>query len=110
MLPHREQEHVLAEQRYEFYKSAGGFNREANQWTLITDTVSGARSVEHAWSCIDPFGHGERDEGASVATVENFLTGKAHDSVKQKLRELLPYKPGANEKKTAMSIAPQPKL
>jgi hypothetical protein len=80
----------LAELRYEFHRSAGGFNREADQWTLITDTVSGARTVEHAWSHIDPFGQGERDEGASVATVESFLTGKADDSVKQKLREALP--------------------
>ena len=80
----------MAEDRNQFHQTtAGGFMREADQWTLITDTVSGAQTIEHAWSYVDPFGHGKLDRGVSVATVENFLMGNADDSVKQKLRAVL---------------------
>ncbi len=80
----------MAEIRNQFHQTTtGGFLRETDQWTLVTDTVSGVLNVEHAWSYVDPFGHGKPDCGVSIATVENFLTGKADDSVKQKLREVL---------------------
>jgi hypothetical protein len=80
----------VAEIRNQFHQTTkSGFLREADQWTLVTDTVSGAVNVEHEWSYVDPFGHGKLDRGLSIATVENFLKGKAEDSVKQKLRDVL---------------------
>jgi hypothetical protein len=80
----------VAENRNQFHQTTkSGFMCEADKWTLITDTVSGAQIIEHEWSYIDPFGHGKLDRGVSIATVENFLTGKADDSVKQKLRDVL---------------------
>jgi len=80
----------VAQIRNQFHQTTkSGFFREADQWTLVTDTVSGAVNVEHEWSYVDPFGHGKLDRGVSIATVENFLMGKAEDSVKQKLRDLL---------------------
>ena len=37
----------MEEVRNQFHQtSTGGFLREADQWTLITDTVSGALNVE----------------------------------------------------------------
>lgn len=80
----------MAEDRNEFHQTfVGGFSRETNQWTLVTDAASGAQIVEHQWSYVDPFGHGKLDHGMSVATVEDFLVGGADESVKQKLREVL---------------------
>jgi hypothetical protein len=80
----------VAEVRNQFHQtSTGGFLREADQWTLITDTVSGALDVEHAWSYIDPFGYGKPARGVSVATVENFLMSEVDEIVKQKLRDVL---------------------
>jgi hypothetical protein len=80
----------VAEIRNQFHRTTkSGFLREADQWTLVTDTVSGAVNVEHEWTYVDPFGHGKLDRGVSIATVENFLKGKAEDSVKQKLRDVL---------------------
>ena len=58
-------------------------------WTLISDTATGALTVEHEWSYVDPFGQGKPDCGVSTVTVENFLTGGADDNVKQKLRAIL---------------------
>jgi hypothetical protein len=79
----------VEEVRNQFHQSStGGFLREADQWTLITDTVSGALNVEHAWSYFDPFSHGKTD-CLSLATVEDFLKSNADDSVKQKLRDAL---------------------
>jgi hypothetical protein len=87
----------VAEDRKQFHQTtAGGFMREADQWTLITDTVSGTQTIEHEWSYIDPFGHGSPDRGVTVATVENFLMGKADDGVKQKLRDILLKTSGSN--------------
>ena len=80
----------MAEIRNQFHQTTkSGFLREADQWTLVTDTVSGAVNVEHEWSYVDPFGHGKLDRGVSIATVENFLMGKAEDSAKPKLPDVL---------------------
>ena len=86
----------MAEVRNQFHQTTtSGFMREVDQWTLITDTVSGDLTVEHNWSYIDPFGHGKPDRGTSIATVENFLMGNADDSVKQKLRDVLMNTPAS---------------
>ena len=80
----------MAEIRNQFHQTTkSGFLREADQWTLVTDTVFGAVNVEHEWTYVDQFGNGKLDRGVSIATVENFLKGKAEDSVKQKLRDVL---------------------
>jgi len=80
----------VAEVRNQFHQTtAGGFMREADRWTLITNTVSGDQTVEHAWSYVDPFGHGKLDRGVTTVTVEHFLMGNADDGVKQKLRAAL---------------------
>jgi hypothetical protein len=80
----------MAELRNQFHKTTStGFMRETNLWTLITDTVSGASNVQHAWSYVDPFGHGIPDYGMCTISVENFLSGSADDDVKQKLRTAL---------------------
>jgi hypothetical protein len=80
----------VAEVRNQFHqRSKRGFLREADQWTLITDTISGASNVQHQWSYVDPFGHGQPDCGTSTVSVESFLMGGTDDSVKQKLRAVL---------------------
>jgi hypothetical protein len=80
----------VAEVRNQFHQTSdGGFMRETNQWTLVTDTGSGAQIIEHEWSYVDPFGHGKLDRGMSAVTVEDFLMGNADDKVKQKLREVM---------------------
>ena len=71
------------------HKTNAGFLREAEMWTLISDTATGALNVEHEWSYIDPFGQRQPDCGVSTVTVENFLTGSADTNVKQKLRDIL---------------------
>jgi hypothetical protein len=48
-----------------------------------------ALTIEHERPYADAFGHKKLDRGVSIATVENFLVGKAEDSVKQKLRDVL---------------------
>lgn len=68
--------------------STGGFSLEADQWTLVSDAVSGALNVEHRWSYFDPFSHGKTD-CFSLATVEDFLNSNVDDAVKQKLRDVL---------------------
>lgn len=83
-------EAVLAEVRDRIHQTSnGGFMRERDSWTLIFDTDTGARSVEHEWSYVDPFGQGKPDIGFSSETVEHFLAGGADCSVKQKLRTIL---------------------
>jgi hypothetical protein len=79
----------LAEVRDQIHQTSnGGFMRERDSWrTLISDTDTGARSVEHEWSYVDPFG--QEDIGFSSETVEHFLAGGADCSVKQKLRAIL---------------------
>lgn len=81
---------VLAEVRDQIHKtSSGGFMQEKDAWTLISDTDSGGRSVEHEWSYVDPFGQGRPDIGISSETVEHFLASGADANVKQKLRTIL---------------------
>jgi hypothetical protein len=70
-------------------KTNGGFLREEDLWTLISDTETGARTVEHQWSYVDPFGAGTPDCGICDVTVETFLSGGADANVKQKLRAIL---------------------
>ena len=83
-------ETVLAAVRNQIHQKTGaGFLRETDKWTLISDTATGALSVEHEWSYIDPFGRGKPDCGVSTVTVENFLKGSADESVKEKLRAIL---------------------
>lgn len=80
----------MAEDRNEFHRTTtSGFMLETDLWTLVTDTISGALSVEHKWSYVDPFGNGKPDRGLTVVTVENFLMGRTDDGVKQKLRAIL---------------------
>jgi hypothetical protein len=87
----------VAEDRNQFHQtSAGGFIRETNQWTLITDAVSGAQIVEHAWTYVDPFGNGKLDRGMTAVAVEDFLMGSADQQVKQKLRDVLLNAQGAS--------------
>lgn len=86
----RRLENVVPEVRTPFHQTIGaGFLHETNVWDLVTDTRSGAISVEHRWSYVDPFGQGETDSGMSVASVEEFLMGNADDGAKQKLRAFL---------------------
>ncbi len=80
----------MAEVRNQIHRNAsGGFLREIDLWTLISDTETGVRSVEHEWSYVDPFGQGKPDSGISTVTIETFLAGGADDNVKQKLRAIL---------------------
>lgn len=69
--------------------NSAGFTQETNTWTLVADAASGDLCVEHQWSYVDPFGHGNPDRGTSTVSVESFLTGNADDDVKQKLRDIL---------------------
>lgn len=73
-------------------KTNGGFLREEEAWTLISDTETGACTVECEWSYVDPFGGGTPDFGISSVSVESFLDGGAADNVKQKLRVILAQK------------------
>jgi hypothetical protein len=83
-------EAVLVAVRNQIHQKANaGFLRETEMWTLISDAATGAQTVAHEWSYVDPFGQGKPDCGVSTVTVENFLTGSADDSVKQKLRAIL---------------------
>jgi len=80
---------LVAVQNQIHQKTNAGFLRETEIWTLISDTATGALTVEHEWSYVDPFGRGKPDCGVSTVTVENFLTGGADDNVKLKLRAIL---------------------
>jgi CheY-like chemotaxis protein len=74
----------------QFYATTSAcFRQEKNTWTLVTDTASGAQSVNHQWSYVDPFGHGQTATGSTSVSVESFLMGNADDNVKQRLREFL---------------------
>ena len=79
-------------------RATSGFLKEADAWTLVSDMETGARTVEHEWTYVDPFGQGPPDSGISSVSVETFLRGDNDDQVKQKLRALLVQsaEPGAD--------------
>jgi hypothetical protein len=68
--------------------TTGSSGRNEDRWTLLIDSETGNRSVEHEWSYVTPHGRGQRNSGETVSLFE-FLAGDADASATVKLLDLL---------------------
>jgi hypothetical protein len=70
-------------------KTKGPLLENDDTWTLLVDSETQAKSVEHEWSYGDPYGKGTPNVGKTVITVEEFLSGDVDNEAKAKLNALL---------------------
>ena len=66
----------------------GSMGEDEDWWTLLVDSESGEKTVEHEWSYTNAYGPGQ-DSGTQIVTVDEFLAGNSDQTAKAKLRELL---------------------
>ena len=67
----------------------GALGQHEDWWTLIVNSETGERSVEHEWSYVDPYQIGNKNSGVKVVAVAEFLQGESTEVVKSKLNALL---------------------
>jgi hypothetical protein len=80
----------MALERHNFYSSVRGVRQDDEDWyTLLIDTVSGVKSVEHEWSYGDVYGRLTANAGKEVLPVEEFQSRCISEDAKIELRALL---------------------
>lgn len=80
----------MAVERLNFYSSVRGIRQEDEDWyTLLVDTASGVKSVEHEWSYVDAYGRHATNSGKQVLSVEEFQSRSTSEDAKNELGAVL---------------------
>jgi hypothetical protein len=80
----------MAVERHNFYSSVRGTLQADEDWyTLLVDTESGVKSVEHEWSYVDAYGRLTANSGKEVLPVEVFQSRSTSEDAKTELNVLL---------------------
>jgi hypothetical protein len=69
--------------------TTGTSGRNEDRWTLLIDSETGTRSVEHEWSYVTPHGQGQRNSGEKTVSLLEFLASDADATAQAKLCDLL---------------------